>query len=401
MLRRATHSGSGLSALCRVAVTVTATSQFLSKRTYVHGIVREPHRGVIPSMATHGIDKGQAIDRDKLFFELACYRETLKTTSLFDSVHSMNSLPHWDSIRTGDLFATYGETILGMPRYGREHRQNEAGETLRYLRAMGNSCQVWNVLGEEDAAHADAGDMMMLPGGLMIAETTRTNKAAIELLAGAYVKKEEQKAFYAFAVKCNGDTPAADMVGFAGDNTLVHWDTPEATDVAKQIVQRGTRTWRTVKIQPDCHFLTFLGGLPRYDVLVDERFEPSIKALAEADLNPIPTQWSQPPRLGLSMRACTLILRYAKGGVFGSSVGQEHRMKTTRSVKKVFGYEKKVKGDAGAPLWAQMRTGEIPDPVYQPPPRYSPPMHRSGGLAPYRGDDTGRPEEEFGEGSPF
>lgn len=35
-------------------------------------------------------------------------------------------------------------------------------------------------------------------------------------------------------------------------------------------------------------------------------------------------------------------------------------------------------GDQGAPLWSQILVGEVPEPVFQEPPRYRPPMHGRG-----------------------
>lgn len=75
-------------------------------------------------------------------------------------------------------------------------------------------------------------------------------------------------------------------------------------------------------LEPGCHFLTFYGVDYTPDVLVQKGYERSMDSIAAAGLNPIPVNWSELDKLGVSMRSAVLLLKFLNvnyGGVLARS----------------------------------------------------------------------------------
>jgi hypothetical protein len=118
----------------------------------------------------------------------------------------------------------------------------------------------------------------------------------------------------------------------------------------------------------------YAGGMPNNDIIMTDESEVSLQSAAKAGLNPIPIEWSEPRKLGITLRSVVLGLVFMRKG--GGNVMDNHPFTSTK--QRVFTGEKKVEGDKGSPFWAQVRNYELPEFVEQPVPRYKPPMHKDG-----------------------
>jgi hypothetical protein len=76
------------------------------------------------------------------------------------------------------------------------------------------------------------------------------------------------------------------------------------------------------------------------------------------------------------MRTCVLVLLFARGGFSGGGVFNHQQATLARDPGNTIKQQRKRSGAEGSPLYAQLLTGELPPPVYQPKPRYVAPMHR-------------------------
>ena len=76
-------------------------------------------------------------------------------------------------------------------------------------------------------------------------------------------------------------------------------------------------TLQVVYLEAGCHFLSFFGTDFTPDVLVQRGYDRSIEALQAAGLNPIPVQWSEMDKMGVSMRSSVLLLKFLKSNVSG------------------------------------------------------------------------------------
>ena len=392
MLRRFTSSSS--------ATTTAFSNQKLqqqhqilvsAKRSYVHAFLRPPMKSHIPSFATHRYDavKGTVLDSDMNTVEvrrddfMAQYNDlinVLKNSSLADSVHLLPELGYFESIKPADLMTNMGDTIMPMPAYGMEHRRTELIDTIRYIRQCGAPNETIDLLQLDDKAHCFGSDIVLLPNGFLIGVTSRTNTIAAGILQGTYSKKEESKLFPTVAANLpNLNIPMMDIVGFAGQSIIIVWDNPDGLEAAAAVQSKASRPWNFVKIEPGCYFVALSGSLPRYDIIVDSAFPRSIELLQKAGLRVLPIDWTEPKKLGIGMRALILVVTFAKGGFSGGGVftSKQHVRKGDQPSGKNT-LTGKRSGAEGSPLYGQLISGELPPPVFQPIPRYNPPMHKVG-----------------------
>ena len=114
-----------------------------------------------------------------------------------------------------------------------------------------------------------------------------------------------------------GDAPPlGDYFGFAGANTLLTWkDEHGMLAVDQYQAARPNDTLQVVYLEPGCHFLSFYGTDSTNDVIVQRGYERSIESLVAAGLNPIPVQWSEMDKMGVSMRSACMVMRFLKQNI--------------------------------------------------------------------------------------
>jgi hypothetical protein len=405
--------------MTRTATVATATSSSVfspsssalaaeSRRSYVHAFVRYPNKAAIPTFATHRFcpmrgtvpDKDMnsvEIDRDLFEQQFDIMHKVLMDSSLVDSTHVLPQLPHFESIKVSDLMTSMAEAMLPMPLSGMEHRTSELTETVRFIRTLGSSGTTVDLLQQDERCRAVGSDFVLLPNGFVAAITPRTNSYAIAVMQGSYAVKEETKVFPTVAANLKDmQLPVQDICGFAGQHTIIVWDTPEGQALTEAISQKASRPWQFVKVEPGFYFLSFSGGIARYDIICDADFPKSTERLQKAGLRVVPIDWSEPKKLGLGMRPCVLVLLFARGGFSGGGMANHERFRKGRGDDKMRAKNnngQKRSGAEGAPLYAQLLGNELPPPVYQPPPRYVAPMHRPNVPAVYdqeQADETYR-----------
>ena len=357
---------------------------------WVHGFMRDLLRASIPSVDL----EGQKIDADEVLSEFHEYVRTLQETVLFDRIHLMdNNIGTWESIFPADILTHYSETLLPTPIDGKEHRLIEQNDLLRYVKSAGSTGTSTPLL-QGPHCKANGGDFINLPMGLLCAETSRTNHLCLKNLKDNKIGESQEEAFAPFPTYMLNLTdfpdapPVGDFFGFAGQSTLLTWDCPYGMKVTGWVTENiKQRVWEVIKLEEGCNFISFHGGFPKWDVIVDEEFIDSIEALGNAGFNPVPCKWKCMRRLGVSMRQCILVLRFSRGG-YGASGMHNHDMRKTSETRVVTsGYARqKIRNEHGAPLRSQIQSGEMVEPIYQEPPRYQPPMHRKGGLVPHEGE---------------
>lgn len=372
-------------------------SMTVQRRTFVNAFYRPPLRENIPTHAPNGDE----IDPDKFIYQLQQMFMALKQTQLIENYFEMKPLPYLDASFTADAFASMKSVVIVMPKYGREHRSSEMSETLRYLRGSGANNDFNNSLQGVKGATAHGGDFVATTHGMLVGwgGMNRTNKIAINILSGGEGERSSgedvqmQGFSLADGIELLPDAPPlGDIIAFAGSRTMIARNDEFGLDAAmKATRQQNKIPWQVVHADAGCNFLSFASGsLPVYDVLCDVDFPDTMDRLADAGLNPFPVEWSEPRKLGMSMRSFCLVVRFSMGtgpGGFRDATGHQASERnyipsSRRSgAKSRWVHEaKRAHGDQGAPLLAQLRAGEIPNPVQQPPPRYRPPMHRPGGL---------------------
>eukprot|EP00164_Ancoracysta_twista_P017245 GFYU01029300.1.p1 GENE.GFYU01029300.1~~GFYU01029300.1.p1 ORF type:complete len:301 (-),score=29.03 GFYU01029300.1:68-856(-) len=203
----------------------------------------------------------------------------------------------------------------------------------------------------------------------------------------------QKQAFPIFGLPMEDDAPLlGDICFFSGKRTLFIHDSKHGDVVASHISKLQNRVpWQIVRIEEGCNMLTFHGGLTSNDVIVEDSFEDTIDRISAVGMTAFPIEWSEVRKLGISMRRLCLVARFAMGSYSGGIKG--HQTKTSsralhnnKNFSKTYHGGAHVKGDMAAPLEAQIRAKEIPDMIYQPPPRYVPPMHGRGSIATFDND---------------
>lgn len=303
----------------------------------VHAFVRAPHYRSIPSTSPTGI----VVNRDMLNHQFRDFYKTLQRSTLVDKVHLMSERPGVDSLRVSDHMACIGPTFLGMPLTGLEHRATEFMETMRYVRGAGGPTSVSAYMQDNEACRCHSGDIVCLPTGIAVGHGPRTNATAHQILRElfAFTPSPAQQGglggggagamrFDVFTLEQEGDAPPlGDYLGFAGNDILLVWKDEHgllAVDQLQQLLaaqqqqhgeeEEGKGPLRIVYLEPGCHFLTFYGVDFSTDVLVQKGYERSMDSIAAAGLNPIPVQWSEMDKLGISLRSAVLPLKFLEAG---------------------------------------------------------------------------------------
>jgi hypothetical protein len=370
----------------KLAAVLGASETCSQRRTLVNGFMRPPFRTAIPSTGLNG----EPVNRDRFIIQYQGLVDALKDSVVVDELNILEPLTGFEPIRVSDLVFGMPDMVFPMPPHGIEHRLPELAELMRQVRAAGSWGSVQEFFQGNDAARASAGDFVYLPGLVFAAETSRTNKIAVDMIQSAHFHKPEHKAFLSNRVVFEEpDSPMlADVVGFAGQNVIICTDDDFGNRAAKVLAtDAGTRPWYFARVEPGVQWLSFFGGGPSItDVIVTDESDVSLQSLAKAGLNPIPIEWEEPRKLGLTLRSVCLGLIFQRGG--GGNTAKSPYF--TQSSRRVVALDKKPKGDSGSPFWSQVRNYELPEFVHQPVPRYFPPMHGKAQVAPY----TGRASEE-------
>ncbi|CCW65229.1 unnamed protein product [Phytomonas sp. EM1] len=377
--------------LCNGYVGVIALH--ISVRRYVNALYRIPPLHTVPTH-THS---GEEVDGELLLAQLRGLFSILAGTQLVDAVHEMRSNPYFECIFTADLLFQHYDLILPMPKLSREFRSSEVSETLRYMRSCGASGDVNHLLQDTKGGRASGMDFVSTTHGILMGfGTSRTNKLAAMSLMGLNTETGTQdnaiRALNVEPIELPEDSaPLSDLIAFGGQRTFMYKDTAHGRGAVQLAVERMPKlSAQTLKIEPGCSVLSHLCGVsPVYDVLCDQDFPLSMERIGECGLNPFPVEWSEPRKLGITMRSVCLIARFAHGslnaGGYAASATpaaskSNYYSKDASKNTRLFRGGHRIHGDQGAPLEAQIRSGELMNPVYQRPPRYRPPMHRQGSI---------------------
>lgn len=295
----------------------------------VHAFVRAPHYRSVPPAGPSGI----IINRDVLNRQFRDFYKTLQHSTLVDKVHLMSERANIESLRVADQVASIGPVLLGMPLTGMEHRATEFMETMRYVRGAGGPTTVAAYLQDNDTCRCHSGDIVNLPKGIAVGHGPRTNTATHQLLKELFGSQNTEvsgmasgdptSTFEVLTLEQEGDAPPlGDYFGFAGNNILVVWKDEHGLLAVDQLQQHiaamhgdinpnaEEQPFQVVYLEPGCHFFSFYGVDLTTDILVQKGFERSMETLAAAGLNPIPVQWSEMDKLGISMRSAVLPLKF-------------------------------------------------------------------------------------------
>ncbi|RNE97831.1 hypothetical protein TraAM80_09124 [Trypanosoma rangeli] len=340
---------------------------------------------------------GEEVDTELFVRQVRELFATLRQTQLVEQIHEMRTCPYYDCLFTADVTFQHYDVVLPMPKYGREHRSSEVSETLRYLWACGATGDFNHILQDIKGGAASGGDFVSTSHSILMAYgTDRTNKLSMMALTGSGAPNEaaavQQRALNVVLIELSSAAPPlADVMAFAGKRTLILQDTVYGRHAAEAAVRGISKVpWQVLRVELGCSFLSHLCSVNAvYDVLVDQDYPTSMERVEEAGLNPFPVEWTEPRKLGITMRIVCLIARFTRGtmsaGGYADSDG--HRAASfnyhSRNIAKnsrLFQNCHRRYGYSGAPLEAQLRSGELPEPVYQRPPQYAPPMHCTGGL---------------------
>lgn len=360
------------------AVVLFASS--VTRRGYANAFYRLPLQQTIPTHAP----SGEEVDPDRFIAQIRELFLTLKQTQLVENVFEMKSLPYFDAMFPCDTVASMKSVVIVMPKYGRENRSSEMSETLRYLRGSGASNEFNSVLQDTRGAIANGGDFLATTHGLVMGYgTSRTNQISRDALGGGTTNSGQSIPATVDAIELLPDSPPlTELCAFSGSRTMLVRDDLHGKDAAGKILGIQNKIpWQFVRVPPGCHFLSFASGsLPVYDVLCDQDYPEAMEAMGEAGLNPFPVDWTEPKKLGISMARVCLVVRFSVGGgpggfrdSFSHQASQRNYHPKTSRIKSG---AQRMYGDQGAPLLAQLQSGELPTPVHQPTPRYRPPMHR-------------------------
>lgn len=366
-----------------------------ARRGYINLLYRHPPQHTIP---THS-PSGEEIDTDLFLQQLTDFLKIVKMTQLVDAIHELKNFPYYECLFSREMMFQHFDLLLPMPKYGREQRSGEITETLRYMRGCGATVDFHHILQDTKGCRANGRDFVSTNHGILMGwGTDRTNKIAMETLTGASANSDaEATSVRVLAVEpielYPDSPPLSDLVAVAGMRTLVVTDDRHGFHAAEQIIHRIPKVhWQVIKMPAGCSFLSHIAGAKYcYDVVCDQDFPEGLERLGETGLNPFPVDWSEPRKLGITMPSISLIAGFVRGsmnaGGYADNTVHYHSdfNYNTRNVSqnaKLFAGGRRRHGDSGAPIEAQLRSGEIYDPVCQPVPRYRPPLHKSGNLVP-------------------
>ena len=295
----------------------------MGTRNVTHAFVRPPLFHTIPSTGPNGV----VINRDMLMHQFRDFYKTLQQSTLIDKLHVMSERQTFEAVRASDHMVSIGSTFLGMPLHGNEHRVTEFMENMRYVRGAGGPTTVAPYLQDVENCRCHSGDIVQLPTGIAVGHGPRTNLAAHQTLKSLFQMKEQFSAFDVLTLEQEGDAPAlGDYFGFAGANVLLTWKDEHGMLAVDQYQKlRPNDNLHVVYLEPGCHFFSFFGTDMSNDVLVQRGYERSIDSIAAAGLNPIPVQWSEMDKMGVSMRASVLILKFLKTNLSGMLPKQKNR----------------------------------------------------------------------------
>ncbi|EPY30962.1 hypothetical protein STCU_03741 [Strigomonas culicis] len=312
-------------------------------RCAVHAFVRAPHFASIPSTAPNGT----VVNRDLLQGQFRDLYKTLQRSQLVDQVHLLSERPGgMEALRVADVLFSVGANHIATPLSGNEHRATEFMETMRYVRHAGGPTSLQGVLQDHEGCRLHSGDVVSLPGGIAVGHGPRTNTAAhqhlrafLQLSYGGGTHSGLLGDVMVLTLEQESDAPPlGDYFGFAGDNVLLAWKDEHgllAVDQYQQhlqqlhqaegadaaLLQPPPPPSSVVYVEPGCHFFTYCGVDMATDVLVQRGFERSMDSIAAAGLNPIPVAWSEMEKLGISMRASVLLLKFLLPGAGGVGRG--------------------------------------------------------------------------------
>ncbi|KPA75971.1 putative mitochondrial hypothetical protein [Leptomonas pyrrhocoris] len=367
----------------------------VATRRYTNVLYRLPPTQTIP---THS-PSGEEVDTELFVRQVKNFFDVLRQTQLIEMVYEMKSCPYYECLFTNDIFFQHFEMLLLMPKFGRENRSAEMSETIRYMRGWGATADVNHVLQDTKGGRASGSDFISTTHGILMGYgTPRTNKLAMMTLTGetaeSDARKENIRALSVEPVELLPDSPPlSDLLAFSGQRTFVFADSDYGHHAVNQAVQRLPKVlWQTIKLEPQCSFFSHMAGANYvYDVLCDQDFPVSLERLGESGLNPFPVEWSEPRKLGITMRSICMTARFVRGtmngGGFANSSTHQAASFTynSRNVSKnsrLFAGGHRKHGDQLSPLAAQLEAGEIQKPVYQPVPRYAAPLHCRGSVVP-------------------
>lgn len=290
-------------------------NHIVASRNATHAFVRPPFFHSVPSTGPNGV----VVARQVLMAQFRDFHRTLQQSSLIDKLHVMSERHSFDSVRASDQMVSIGSTFLAMPVTGNEHRMTEFTETMRYVRLAGGPNSLSTYLQDVDNCRCNSGDIVQLPGGIAVGHGPRTNLQAHQVLRQLFTIKEQYSSFEVFTLEQEGDAPPlGDYFGFAGNNVLITWKDEHGMLAVDQYQRaRPGDALEVVYLEPGCHFLTFFGVDTTNDVIVQRGFDRSIESLAAAGLNPIPVQWSEMDKMGISMRSSVLMLKFLRVQVGG------------------------------------------------------------------------------------
>jgi N-dimethylarginine dimethylaminohydrolase len=279
----------------------------------VHAFVRPPFAHNVPATGPNGV----VISRDALMQQFREFYRTLQQSTLVDKLHVMAERHSFDSIRAADQLACVGSTFLAMPITGSEQRITEYMESMRYVRNAGGPTTLASYLQDVDGCRCHSGDIVVLPTGIAVGSSARTNAVAHQVLKQLFTVREEHSTFDVVTMEQEGDAPPlGDYFGFAGTNTLLTWkDEHGMLAVDQYQAARPNDTLQVVYLEPGCNFLSFYGTDQSNDVIVQKGMDRSIESLVAAGLNPIPVQWSELDKMGVSMRSAVLVMKFLKQAV--------------------------------------------------------------------------------------
>ncbi|KPI86517.1 hypothetical protein ABL78_4419 [Leptomonas seymouri] len=399
-----------LTVMCFAAASITpslsfARSSFISisprsslctpTRRYTNVLYRLPPTQVIP---THS-PSGEEVDTELFIRQVKNFFNVLRQTQLIELVYEMKSCPYYECLFTNDLFFQHYDVLLPMPKFGRENRSAEISETIRYMRGWGATADVNHILQDVKNGRTSGGDFISTTHGILMGYgTPRTNKLAMMTLTGGNADSDAAKthirSLSVEPVEMLPDSPPlSDLLAFSGQRTFVFADSEHGHRAVSQAMKRMPKVpWQTIKMEPQCSFFSHMAGANYvYDVLCDQDFPVSLERLGESGLNPFPVEWSEPRKLGITMRSICLTARFARGsmnaGGFANSsthqaAGFTYNSRNMSKNSRLFAGGHRKHGDQMSPLAAQLEAEEIQKPVYQPVPRYAPPLHRRGSLVP-------------------
>jgi hypothetical protein len=312
-------------------------------------------------------------------------------------VHIMQPIRHPDAFRVGRHLATVGDFLVAMPEEGREDRREFINETVRYIRGVGCHYPIQTQLADVEYMEEDndkiihkirmsALDMVELGVFNVLALGPRTNEKAHACFKSIRTRDEAVAIMDVTPVtQTQNALPLSHYFGFGGDAHLIAWNTPDGHRAVDAVMaEGGMRPWRAVFIPEGCHFLSYECGahtVSKFDIIVQEGFPEAYEILGKHGLHPIPTKWTEMAKLNVSMRECIIRLKFMKAGQHADSE-RERRHSPDAVEAGSYMFSRNVNR---MPDWAYANT--LPDPVFQPPPRYLPPMHKKGPPAVINRDD--------------